>query len=266
MDQTQRLDFLICELSREAGMDERWNVGETDKRKLLRSLMNVRMPGRISSEVLKVQDEYLQEEAARKGIVHVEEIPTVKEEFGSGIRHADKISVWKGDITGISADAIVNAANSRMLGCFVPCHGCVDNAIHSAAGMQLREECFRIMREQGYEEPEGRAKITPGYNLPSRYVLHTVGPVVEGILRKEDCTALKSCYLSCLEKAKERNLHSIVFCCISTGEFHFPNKKAAEIALDTVLSFLDRESSIQRVIFNVFKEMDWDIYRKLVQI
>lgn len=264
MDQTQRLDFLIGELSRESGMYEKWKAGEVDKRRLLRSRMNVRMPGELSSKVLRVQDEYLKEETAQKGIVSVEEISTVKEAFGSGIRHADRISVWRGDITRISADAIVNAANSRLLGCFVPCHGCVDNAIHSAAGMQLREECFQIMQEQGYEEPEGRAKITSGYNLPCRYVIHTVGPVVAGILRKEHCAALESCYRSCLETAKERNLQSIVFCCISTGEFHFPNQRAADIALDTVLSFLDRDSGIQRVIFNVFKEIDWDIYRKLV--
>lgn len=171
MDQTQRLDFLIGELSRESGMHEKWKVEEAGKRRLLRSLMNVRMPGELSPDVLKVQDEYLQEETARKGIVSVEEIPSVKEAFGSGIRHADRISVWRGDITRISADAIVNAANSRLLGCFVPCHGCVDNAIHSAAGMELREECFRIMREQEYEEPKGQAKITPGYNLPCRLSL-----------------------------------------------------------------------------------------------
>lgn len=264
MEQIKRLDFLISELSRETGMYEIWKEGEANKRRLLRSLMNVRMPGVLSPSVLKVQDEYLQEETARKGIVSVGELPTVKEAFGSGIRHADRISVWRGDITRISADAIVNAANSRLLGCFVPCHGCVDNAIHSAAGMQLRQECFRIMREQGFEEPEGWAKITPGYNLPCRYVIHTVGPVVAGILKNEHCAALESCYRSCLETAKERNFQSIVFCCISTGEFHFPNQRAAEIALNTVLSFLDRESGIQRVIFNVFKETDWDIYRKLV--
>lgn len=264
MDQKRRLDFLISELSRESGMLEKWKAGEVDKRRLLRSLMNIRMSGELSSDILKVQDEYLKEETARKGIVSVEQIPSVKEAFGSGIRHADRISVWRGDITRISADAIVNAANSRLLGCFVPCHGCVDNAIHSAAGMQLRQECFRIMREQGFEEPEGWAKITPGYNLPCRYVIHTVGPVVAGILKNEQCAALESCYRSCLETAKERNFQSIVFCCISTGEFHFPNQRAAEIALNTVLSFLDRESGIQRVIFNVFKETDWDIYRKLV--
>lgn len=264
MDQKRRLDFLISELSRESGMLEKWKAGEVDKRRLLRSLMNIRMPGELSSDILKVQDEYLKEETARKGIVSVEQIPSVKEAFGSGIRHADRISVWRGDITRISADAIVNAANSRLLGCFVPCHGCVDNAIHSAAGMQLRQECFRIMREQGFEEPEGWAKITPGYNLPCRYMIHTVGPVVAGILKNEQCAALESCYRSCLETAKERNFQSIVFCCISTGEFHFPNQRAAEIALNTVLSFLDRESGIQRVIFNVFKETDWDIYRKLV--
>ncbi|MBS7009233.1 protein-ADP-ribose hydrolase [Anaerostipes sp.] len=264
MDQEQRLDYLIGELAKDSGMYERLKAGEADKRRLLRSLMNVRMPGELPPRLLKVQDEYLQEETAQKGIVSVEEILTVKEEFGSRIRHADKISVWQGDITRISADAVVNAANSQMLGCFVPCHGCVDNAIHSAAGMQLREECFRIMQKQGHEEPQGKAKTTQGYNLPCRYVLHTVGPVICGILREEDCMALRSCYQSCMEAAEEKQLASIVFCCISTGEFHFPNERAAKIAMDTVLTFLDRESSIKRVIFNVFKEKDRDIYRKLV--
>lgn len=264
MDQKQRIDYLINTLCSESDRYMGLAAEGVDKRKILRSLMNVRMPGNLSEDILRVQDEYLREETASKGIVSIDEIPTVKEEFGSKIRYADRISVWKGDITRVAADAIVNAANSQMLGCFVPCHGCVDNAIHSAAGMQLREECFRMMMEQGFEEPTGRAKITSGFQLPCRFVIHTVGPIVRGILTKEDCLALESCYRSCMESAEEKRLNSIVFCCISTGEFHFPNQKAAGIALDTVSSFFGKGSSIERVVFSVFKQTDWDIYKKLV--
>lgn len=263
MDQQQKLDYLIRELCSEMKQYGDPADETANKKRLFRSLMNVRMPGAVSEDFLRIQDEYLKKEAEQKGMIAAEKLPSVKEEFGSKIRHGDRICLWKGDITRLSADAIVNAANSRMLGCFVPCHGCIDNAIHSAAGIMLREECFRIMKEQGHEEPVGQAKITPGFNLPCRFVLHTVGPIVRGILTAEDCHALESCYLSCLELAKEKELDSIVFCCISTGEYHFPNRRAAEIALHTVLLYLDKENSIKRVVFNVFKKTDWEIYRKL---
>lgn len=203
------------------------------------------------------------EEAKEKGIVTLEEIPTVEEQYGGKRPYADRLSVWQGDITRLSVDAIVNAANSQMLGCFVPCHKCIDNAIHSAAGIQLRQECSQIMKMQGHEERTGNAKITKGYNLPCRYVIHTVGPIVRGNLTGNDCRLLRSCYDSCLELAEAKGLKSIAFCCISTGEFHFPNEAAAEIAVEAVTDFL-KNSSLERVIFNVFKEYDRSLYEQLL--
>ncbi len=175
-----------------------------------------------------------------------------------------KIAVWQGDITRLRADAVVNAANSALLGCFCPCHGCIDNAIHSAAGLQLRDECARLMTAQGHPEPNGRAKLTKGYNLPARYVLHTVGPIVRGGVTGRDRRELASCYRSCLELAAEHGLESVAFCCISTGEFRFPNQEAAEIAVKTVAGFLQHNTSIRKVIFNVFKDVDAGIYRALL--
>ena len=176
------------------------------------------------------------------------------------------MALWQGDITTLKVDAIVNAANSQMLGCFVPCHGCIDNAIHSAAGLQLRDECARIMAAQGHPEPNGQAKLTAGYNLPARFVLHTVGPVISGAVTGRDRAELASCYRACLELAAAHHLESVAFCCISTGEFHFPNQPAAEIAVETVTAFLRQNRSIQRVIFNVFKDRDAAIYRTLLGV
>lgn len=161
-------------------------------------------------------------------------------------------------------DAIVNAANSQMLGCFCPCHGCIDNAIHTFAGVQLREACAELMQEQGHEEETGKAKITPACNLPCKYVLHTVGPIIRGRLTKRDEELLASCYRSCIELAEENGVTSLAFCCISTGEFHFPNDKAAEIAVQTVKLYKEKTKSNMEVIFNVFKDMDYKIYRKLL--
>lgn len=201
------------------------------QRHLLRSLMNVRYPGkRFSPEFLRLQDELLTEEQEEKGVVDVLELPTVNSD--------SRISLWQGDITCLKADAIVNAANSQMLGCFIPCHACIDNAIHSAAGLQLREECQELMQAQGHEEPVGRAKITKGYNLPAKFVLHTVGPAVSGTVTREDEKKLESCYRSCMELAEANGIRSIAFCCISTGVFCFPNERAAEIAIQTVREYL----------------------------
>ncbi len=233
----------------------------SEQRRLLRSLMNVREPRRIDPDFVKLQDELLSEEREEKGIVNIAEIPFAE----------PNIKLWRGDITRLNADAVVNAANSALLGCFCPCHGCIDNAIHSAAGLQLREECAEIMRAlsasrkmpQGYFEPMGMAKITRAYNLPSKYVIHTVGPIVRGEPAESDCELLRSCYNSCLNSALEHGLSSIAFCCISTGEFHFPNKKAAEIAVNTVREFIKSSNKIE-VIFNVFKEQDELIYRELL--
>lgn len=227
---------------------------ETGQRRLLRGLMNVRMPGAIDENFLRVQDEYLQEEAAAKGIVTIDDMAF----------NDEGLAVWKGDITRLRVDAIVNAANSGMTGCYVPNHTCIDNCIHTFAGVQLRYECSRIMEEQGYEESTGQAKITSAYNLPCRYVLHTVGPIVSGRVTAEDEDLLVSCYRSCLELAAEKGLTSVAFCCISTGVFHFPNQRAAEIAVQTVKDYLQNDTLVKKVIFNVFKDIDEEIYRELL--
>lgn len=254
--QGQRLDFLIRCLLNEN--EEYKNIeipaGQPDKRRLLRSLMNVRPPVPASEEFLKVQDAYLQERLAERGVTEPENLTPVQ----------PGIYLWQGDITTLAADAIVNAANSRILGCFVPCHGCIDNAIHTYAGIQLRMECARIMAGQRKEEATGKAKITKAYNLPCRYVLHTVGPIIYGTVTKTDCELLAGCYRSCLKLAAAYGLKSVAFCCISTGEFHFPNELAAEIAIQTVRTWQQQNSNRIEVIFNVFKDSDYEIYKRLL--
>ncbi len=265
MTREERVDSLVAYLKKEnegyAAIQSPVDYG--GKRRLLRSLMNVRFPGEASGQYRKMQDELLQEELQEKGIVECEDLPAAGDVYPCReIKNRDRIVLWQGDITRLSADAIVNAANSQMLGCFVPCHGCIDNAIHSAAGIQLRNECAQLMEEQGHEEPTGKAKITGGYNLPARHVIHTVGPIVGMQVTEKNKEELKSCYLSCLKLAEKEGLKSIAFCCISTGEFHFPNKLAAQIAVDTVDRYLT-SSQMERVIFNVFKDEDYHIYQKL---
>ena len=265
MTREERVESLIEYLKKEnagyASIQEPVNYQE--KRRLLRSLMNVRWPGWAADEYMEMQNALLQEEMSEKGIVDVADIPVIADEYScTEIKNCDKISLWQGDITRLSVDAIVNAANSQLLGCFVPCHGCIDNAIHSAAGIQLRNECAEIMAEQGHDEPTGKAKITRGYNLPAKHLLHTVGPIVGMEVTEKQKEELKSCYLSCLKLAEKEGLKSVAFCCISTGEFHFPNKLAAQIAMDTVDRYLTK-SAIERVVFNVFKDEDLNIYRKL---
>lgn len=255
MTQNERLyfllDCLIKESARYSDMQIPYDISE--QKRLLRSLMNIRAPKPVSDEFLKIQNEYLQQETADKSITDVNTLAPVR----------DRLYIWQGDITTLKCGVIVNAANSAMLGCFVPCHGCIDNAIHTYAGIQLRAECDRLMNKQGYEEPAGRAKITGAYNLPCDYVIHTVGPIVHGRLTERDCELLKSCYIECLKRAEENNIKSIAFCCISTGEFHFPNEKAAEIAVSAVTEYL-KNSEIEKVIFNVFKDNDKEIYTKLL--
>ncbi len=257
MTQKERRLYLIRELLEEQPRYARMEIpeDEANQKRLLRSLFNIRMPQPVSPDFLKVQDAYLQEETRRKGITQLVDLQPVQE----------GIYLWQGDITTLRCDAIVNAANSQMLGCFAPCHGCIDNAIHTYAGVQLRLACGELMQQQGHEEETGKAKITPGFNLPCRYVLHTVGPIVGGRLTKRDQQLLASCYRSCLELAEQNNVKSIAFCCISTGEFHFPNEKAAEIAIQTVKEYRERTYSKMEVIFNVFKETDLNIYRKLLE-
>ena len=257
MNQNERRIFLIQELLKENKRYEDMEIPQDfeEQRALLRALMNVRIAKNVDDEFIKVQDEYLKEEIKRKGIVDIDDLKPIK----------DGIYLWQGDITTLRCDAIVNAANSGMTGCYVPNHRCIDNCIHSFAGVQLRLECDEIMTKQGYGEPTGQAKITKSYNLPCKYIIHTVGPIINGKLTSEDCDLLESCYKSCLELAAKNNLESIAFCCISTGEFHFPNDKAAQIAVKTVEEFMKKETSLKKVIFNVFKDMDKEIYRKLLK-
>ncbi|MDE7379715.1 MAG: protein-ADP-ribose hydrolase [Clostridia bacterium] len=228
---------------------------EESKHRYFRALVNVRMPKPVSKEFLQVQDEYLQEQLRLKGITDIAELLPV----------APDIYLWQGDITTLKCDGIVNAANSQMLGCFCPNHGCIDNAIHTFAGVQLRQECAEIMKAQGREEGTGQAKITGAYNLPCKYVLHTVGPIVYGELTQKHEKQLADCYRSCLVLADKNGLQSIAFCCISTGEFHFPNERAAEIAIDTVEEYKLQTQSKIKVIFNVFKDYDYEIYAGLLK-
>lgn len=272
MKQQERLDFLLEKLKEDSVQYKNLQVeeNETAKKEAVRSLMNIRMPRYIDRKILKVQDEFLQNQTFEKGIVTLDMIPTVKEQYGSNNPLADKISIWQGDMTRLKVDAIVNAANSALLGCFVPCHRCIDNAIHSGAGMELREECNKIMNQRkikygtNYEEPTGTATITEAYNLPCKKVIHTVCPICYFGLNDELCNDLKNCYESVLNCCAENGLKTVAFCCISTGEFRFPNKEAAVIAKDTVERFLmKKENNIERVIFCVYKDLDREIYDKL---
>ena len=224
--------------------------------RLLRSLMNVRPPMPVSEEFLQIQDAFLKEMTEGKGIVDADSLPPCAGD--------PRLVLWQGDITTLRCDAIVNAANSQMLGCFSPCHGCIDNIIHTMSGVQLRLACHEVMQKQRHEEPTGQAKITPGFNLPAKYVLHTVGPIINDEVTPKAEALLASCYRSCLELAEQHNLQSIAFCCISTGVFSFPPDLAAEIAIRTVEEFLQKETGIRRVIFNVFKDSDLEIYQRLL--
>ena len=227
---------------------------ENEQKDLLRALMNVRMPAPIPDEYLRVESQYLKAETEAKGITRIADLSPLE----------PHIYLWQGDITTLECGAIVNAANSQLLGCFRPLHNCIDNCIHSAAGLELRNYCAQIMERQGYEEPTGRAKLTPGFNLPAKYVLHTVGPIVEGRLTKKHETELAACYRSCLTLAAENGIRSVAFCCISTGVFGFPQERAAEIAVKTVRKYLLETGSDIEVIFNVFKDQDRELYRELL--
>ena len=257
MNQSERRQYLIRSLLNENLAYRDWGVpqGADDQKRLLRGLMNVRPAQNTNAEFLNIQDEYLREVAREKGVTDADSLSPVQ----------PGIYLWQGDITTLRCDAIVNAANSGMTGCYVPNHRCIDNAIHTFAGVQLRLVCEKIMQKQGYPEPTGRAKITPAFNLPCRYVIHTVGPIIADAPTKRDCELLESCYRSCLELAAANNLESVAFCCISTGEFHFPNEQAAEIAVRTVKDFLHQPTSVKKVIFNVFKEIDKSIYTRLLR-
>lgn len=256
MNQSEKRLFLIQSLLKERPeyRDIAIPAEPDSQRQLLRGLMNLRAPQRTDADFLKMQDEYLQGENAAKGIADVADLTPIQ----------PGLYLWQGDITTLQCDAIVNAANSGMTGCYIPNHRCIDNAIHTYAGVELRLACAELMEQQGYPEPTGRAKITPAFNLPCRYVLHTVGPIIDGRVTKADKELLASCYRSCLALAAENNLESVAFCCISTGEFHFPNDLAAQIAVETVKQFMNRKTSVKKVIFNVFKDLDKAIYEKLL--
>ena len=254
MTQDERRRFLLEFLLRERGETMALPGDEAAQRRLLRALCNVREPVPAPADFLAVQDAYLQEETRRKGVTDAARIP----EAEPGVR------LWRGDITTLRCDAIVNAANSALLGCFVPCHGCIDNAIHTYAGVQLRLACAELMAAQGNPEPTGRAKITPAFNLPSRYVLHTVGPIVRNRPTARDEALLAACYRSCLELAAAHGARSVAFCCISTGEFHFPSARAAQIAVQTVREARKTLQHEMDVIFNVYQERDLRIYEGLL--
>ena len=258
MNQAQKRRFLIEYLLKEQPHDSVYRIPDdaAQQKKLLRALLNVRMPAPVSESFTAVQDAYLRQAIAEKGIT----------DFASFTPLQPDLYLWRGDITTLRCDAIVNAANSGMTGCYQPCHSCIDNCIHTYAGIELRNCCAELMRAQGYAEPTGQAKITPAFNLPSRYVIHTVGPVVDGRLTQRHCDLLASCYTSCLTCAEENDCKSIAFCCISTGVFGFPQQRAAQIAVDAVRAYKEKNHSEIKVIFNVFKDEDDKLYRQLLSV
>lgn len=262
--QDQRLDYLVDAFKKDSVQyKELETPKDTEgKRRILRSLMNIRMPRKMDKAVLSVQDEYLQERVRENGIVELDDIPMIR----------DRMSIWQGDITRLAVDAIVNAANSQMLGCFVPMHTCIDNCIHTFAGVELRAECSRQMNQlrlkygKDYEQPTAVPMLTDAYNLPAKKVIHIVGPIVRYELTPELEKDLADCYRNTLDMCLEHDLKSVAFCCISTGVFHFPNKRAAEIAVSTVSSWLSQHpSAMERVIFNVFKDEDKTYYEELIR-
>ena len=247
----EKLDYLIKTLNSEIEIPET----KQEKKDLFRTLMNTWEVSELPGEFYEVQDEYLQEVLKAKGITRLEDLTEIDE----------NIYLWQGDITTLEVDAIVNAANKALLGCFIPHHRCIDNAIHTQAGLQLRRECDEIMKEQGTFEKTGQAKITAGYNLPAKHVIHTVGPIIYRVVEDDDKELLASCYRNSLKIALENNLKSIAFCCISTGEFRFPNDLAAEIAVAEVREFFRENLNADlKVVFNMFKDLDKKFYEELL--
>ncbi len=258
MNHTEQRIWLIKELQKDPSQLSNYPIpaDEQGQKDLLRGLMNIWMPKELSDEFLKIQDEYLTEENRRIGITDIEDLQP--------IAGNNRLYLWQGDMTTLKVSAIVNPANEALLGCFRILHSCADNVIHSKAGLGLRYKCNCIMEKQGHPEPTGQAKITPAYNLPCDYVIHTVGPIVQGPLTKKHEHLLASCYKSCLDIAEENGVKSIALCCISTGVFMFPNQRAAEIAVETVKNWLDETGSEMKIVFNVFKDIDFEIYEKLL--
>ena len=263
MNQNERLDYLVKKFREDSGRYKEMEMPESEdeKRNLLRSFMNIRLPKKMDEETIEVQNDYLKERAEEKGIIGLSDIPEISE----------GLSIWQGDITRLAVDAIVNAANSQMLGCFVPMHTCIDNCIHTYAGIQLREECNRQMNQlrirygRDYEQPTAVPMLTDAFNLPAKKVVHIVGPIVQGRLTSGLEKDLADCYRNTLDLCQENDLKSVAFCCISTGVFHFPNKRAAEIAVTTVKEWMLKYPGVmERVIFNVFKDEDLQIYKELL--
>lgn len=250
-----RIDELLYELIKANDMDLSIPSTYAEKRYILRSLMNITPPTQLSEQYYRLEEELLQEELKSKIITKANEVTE---------KISDKIYLWRGDITTLKVDAIVNAANNKLLGCFIPHHSCIDNEIHSTSGFALRNECHKIMLDQDGDEETGNAKLTKGYNLPAKYVLHTVGPIINGTLTKEDEYLLSSCYKSCLDIVKKsEDIKTIAFCSISTGVFRFPKERASEIALETIYSYLnDNKDILEKVIINVFSQEDYDVYKR----
>ena len=285
MTQEERRLYLINELLKEDKGSAGFKLGlvpgkeggfvipndEKEQRDILRALMNIRLPLPVSADFLKIQDEYLQEVNKARGVTDIADLKPVREAGGFGTSkslsdHRGKLYLWQGDITTLKVDAIVNAANSALLGCFAPLHACIDNCIHTFAGIQLRLACNEIMQKQGHEEGTGLCKITPAFNLPSRYVLHTVGPIITTVVSAREKLMLSNCYKNCLETAAKNQLESVAFCCISTGVFRFPAELAAQIAVETVENWLaeNPDSCVKKVVFNVFGDKDLGIYQKVL--
>ena len=266
MTQEERRIYLIHELQKQMPEYAGYPVPEDEQEafNLFRALCNVRMPGPVSEEFLKIQDEYLQEEIKKKGITEIDGLKPVSSD--------ERLYLWQGDITTLKCDAIVNAANSQMLGCFQPLHNCIDNIENTFAGVQLRnymaQQMDRMRQKYGedYEQPTAVPMISPAFNLPAKYIVHVVGPIVYPTLQQKHKKQLAQCYRSCLDLAAENGCENIAFCCISTGVFMFPQDKAAEIAVKTVKQWLQDHpgSCMKRVIFNVFKDSDLRIYRNLL--
>ncbi len=268
MNTEEMLNVLLDALMTESKASANITIPEDSagKWRLLQALMNIRPPVSIRSELLELQDRVLAAQCQAKGVTYLEALQSIQMEFpGTRIAFAERLFLWRGDITTLAVDAIVNAANDRLLGCFIPHHRCIDNAIHSAAGIQLRLECNEIMRAQPHAEPTGQAQITRGYNLPARYVLHTVGPIITDTVTEEHKRMLASCYTSCLHLAAQySDIRSVAFCCISTGEFRFPRNLAAEIAVQTVCDWMKgSDGRMEKVVFNVFTQEDYGIYAGL---
>ena len=281
MTQKERRLYLISELLKEDKGRAGFNLGlvpgneggfvipddEKSQRDILRALMNIRGPYSISEDFLGIQDEYLQQVNKERGITDIADLSPVREAGGfDRLNHLGQLYLWQGDITTLKVDAIVNAANSALLGCFAPFHICIDNCIHTFAGIQLRLACNELMQKQGHEEGTGLCKITPAFNLPSRYVLHTVGPIIYTSVGKREKILLANCYKNCLETASQNQLESVAFCCISTGVFSFPQELAARIAVEMVEQWLaeNPDSSVKKVVFNVFGNKDLEIYQGLL--